>query len=176
MYAFKFVDLVRAKTPKVTYYTDKAKCLLMENLVDFEACFFEGKYFIKYYFNPLIASVLGGKVTQSTAEGITIIDNSGMRMTAKHPSEFENLPGSIELLWTHSEEARNQCILLERTLAKLPGNCNFPIIVGRRPSTTTSVGKENQSQAIMVRIYKFITYPKMHVVNFSRHLRFRLVV
>lgn len=41
-YAAKFVDLVRAKTPKVTYYTDKAKCLLMENLTDFEACFHEG--------------------------------------------------------------------------------------------------------------------------------------
>lgn len=43
MYAFKFVELVRAKTPKVTYYSDKAKCLLMENLVDFELCFYEGK-------------------------------------------------------------------------------------------------------------------------------------
>lgn len=44
-YAAKFVDLVRAKTPKVTFYTDKAKCLLMENLTDFEACFHEGKLF-----------------------------------------------------------------------------------------------------------------------------------
>lgn len=42
-YAAKFVDLVRAKTPKVTYYTDKAKCFLMENLTDFEACFYDGK-------------------------------------------------------------------------------------------------------------------------------------
>lgn len=44
-YAAKFVDLVRAKTPKVTYHTDKAKCLLMENLTDFEACFHEGGFF-----------------------------------------------------------------------------------------------------------------------------------
>lgn len=43
MYAFKFVELVRAKTPKVTFYSDKAKCLLMENLVDFEVCFYEGE-------------------------------------------------------------------------------------------------------------------------------------
>lgn len=42
-YAAKFVELVKAKTPKITYYTDKAKCLLMENLTDFEACFHEGK-------------------------------------------------------------------------------------------------------------------------------------
>lgn len=41
-YAAKFIDLVRAKTPKVTYYTDKAKCFLMESLSDFEACFFDG--------------------------------------------------------------------------------------------------------------------------------------
>lgn len=41
-YASKFIDLVRAKTPKVTYYTDKAKCFLMENLTDFEVCFYDG--------------------------------------------------------------------------------------------------------------------------------------
>lgn len=41
-YASKFIDLVRAKTPKVTYYTDKAKCFLMESLTDFEACFYDG--------------------------------------------------------------------------------------------------------------------------------------
>lgn len=46
VYAAKFVDLVKAKTPKITYYTDKAKCLLMENLTDFEACFHEGKKYI----------------------------------------------------------------------------------------------------------------------------------
>lgn len=41
-YASKFIDLVRAKTPKVTYYTDKAKCFLMESLTDFEVCFYDG--------------------------------------------------------------------------------------------------------------------------------------
>lgn len=43
MYAARFVDLVRAKTPKVTYYSPKTKFQLMENLVDYEACFYEGK-------------------------------------------------------------------------------------------------------------------------------------
>jgi polo-like kinase 4 len=39
------VNLVKAKTPKVTFYSDKAKCLLMENGpdADFEVCFYEGK-------------------------------------------------------------------------------------------------------------------------------------
>lgn len=134
MYAYKFVDLIRAKTPKVTYYTDKAKCLLMENLVDFEACFFEG-----------------GKVTQSTAEGITIIDSSGMKYTTNDHNECDNLPPTMELLWSYSQDARNQCVLLECTLSKLPGSNNFPIIVGRRPISAQAC-KENQSQAVMVNI------------------------
>ncbi|KAJ8934369.1 hypothetical protein NQ314_013410 [Rhamnusium bicolor] len=42
MYAFKFVDLVRAKTPKVTYYTDKAKILrlLFQLTVQLQALLF----------------------------------------------------------------------------------------------------------------------------------------
>lgn len=43
MYAARFVDLVRAKTPKVTYYSPKTKFQLMENLVDYEASFYDGK-------------------------------------------------------------------------------------------------------------------------------------
>lgn len=132
MYAYKFVDLIRAKTPKVTYYTDKAKCLLMENLVDFEACFFEG-----------------GKVTRSTADGITIIDSTGTKYTTRDENDCENLPAPIEWLWSYSQESRNQCTLLERTLSNLPGNNNFPIIVGRRPISSQN-GKENRTQTIMV--------------------------
>lgn len=45
IYFFRFVNLLRAKTPKVTFYSEKAKCLLMENDPDpdFEVCFYEGK-------------------------------------------------------------------------------------------------------------------------------------
>lgn len=45
IYRFRFVNLLRAKTPKVTFYSEKAKCLLMENDPDpdFEVCFYEGK-------------------------------------------------------------------------------------------------------------------------------------
>lgn len=42
LYAVRFVDLVRAKTPKVTYYSPKSKFQLMENLKDYEASFYEG--------------------------------------------------------------------------------------------------------------------------------------
>nr|XP_022919763.1 serine/threonine-protein kinase PLK4 [Onthophagus taurus] len=133
MYAFKFVELVRAKTPKVTYYTDKAKCLLMENLVDFEACFYEG-----------------GKVTSSSNEGVTIIDSVGTRLNFKSNDQTD-LPTSLNLLWIHAQEAKNHCCLLERTLNELPGQKNFPIIVGRRPNSNLNgtPGKENRTQPLM---------------------------
>lgn len=45
-YAAKFVQLVRTKTPKVTFYTRYAKCMLMENSppADVEICFYDGMY------------------------------------------------------------------------------------------------------------------------------------
>lgn len=46
MYAARFVGLVRAKTPKVTLYSGRAKCILMENGPDpdFEAAFYRGEW------------------------------------------------------------------------------------------------------------------------------------
>ena len=35
--------MVKSKTPKVTYFSDQAKCMLMESEDDFEAVFYSGK-------------------------------------------------------------------------------------------------------------------------------------
>ncbi|XP_028139064.2 serine/threonine-protein kinase PLK4 [Diabrotica virgifera virgifera] len=126
-YAVTFVDLVKAKTPKVTYYTDKAKCFLMENLYDFEACFYDG-----------------GKVTKAITGGITIIDASGNKFHDKTEPSLKSslLNGTLEFLWSHSQQSFDYCVLLEKTLSTLP-RPSFPIIVGRKPNSTGSVGKEN---------------------------------
>uniref|UniRef100_A0A182MRM6 Serine/threonine-protein kinase PLK4 n=1 Tax=Anopheles culicifacies TaxID=139723 RepID=A0A182MRM6_9DIPT len=42
VYAARFVNMVKAKTPKVTLYSDKAKCQLMETMRDFEVIFYDG--------------------------------------------------------------------------------------------------------------------------------------
>ena len=49
--SYRFVKLVRSKTPKVTLYTQRAKCMLMENgpNADFEAVFYDGKF--RYFQN-----------------------------------------------------------------------------------------------------------------------------
>lgn len=44
LYAARFVQMVKAKTPKITYYSEKAKCQLMETLEDYEASFYTGKW------------------------------------------------------------------------------------------------------------------------------------
>lgn len=129
-YAKKFVELVRAKTPKVTYYTDKAKCFLMENLTDFEVCFYDG-----------------GKVTRSATEGITINDASGNTYEFVSQTDLTNLSGTLDLMWMHSQDSFDYCILLEKTLSTLP-RPSFPVIIGRKPSSMNPFGKENQTQTI----------------------------
>lgn len=42
--AANFVDLIKAKTPKVTLYTKDLRCNLMENGTDFEGSFYNGNY------------------------------------------------------------------------------------------------------------------------------------
>ena len=97
--------------------------------------------------------VVGGKVTQSTSNGITLINNEGTRLTLKDESESSSLPAPLELLWRHAQDARAHCLLIERTLRQLPGQRNFPVIIGRRPTTATT-GKENQTQNVIVLLIK----------------------
>jgi polo-like kinase 4 len=42
MYAHRFIQMVRAKTPKVTFYSEQAKCQLMESLEDYEMILYKG--------------------------------------------------------------------------------------------------------------------------------------
>ncbi|PNF27102.1 hypothetical protein B7P43_G08540 [Cryptotermes secundus] len=132
VYASRFVNLVKAKTPKVTFYSDKAKCLLMENDPDpdFEACFYEG-----------------GKITKVSGECIKIIDSSGHSTTLKDETCEHSLSSSARLLWDHFRQCYHHCKLLECHLTQISnkvavkGANYFPIIVGKRPSVFG--GKEN---------------------------------
>lgn len=56
------MKLVRSKTPKVTIYTSKAKCMLMENSPnhDFETVFYDGRYWVHllYIFSKICIFVV----------------------------------------------------------------------------------------------------------------------
>ncbi|XP_046395457.1 serine/threonine-protein kinase PLK4 [Ischnura elegans] len=119
LYASRFVCLVKAKTPKVTFYSEKAKCLLMENSPDpdFEVCFYEG-----------------GKVVKSGDE-VKVLDSSG-RSTSFKLNQKDYLPIEVSIMWRHFEQCYKHCTSMEKNLSDLTtldGEQCFPIIVGRRP-------------------------------------------
>lgn len=142
-YAVRFVNLVRAKTPKVTLYSEKAKSHLMENVPnpDFESCFYDG-----------------GKVSR-TSEGIRLIDQEGRNNLVISQEHAQSLSAASKLLWDHFLLCYHHCLMLERCLSRLGNSsshassgtrCVFPVIVGRRPniSSTTLQGKENMANMI----------------------------
>lgn len=130
LYAHRFVKLVQAKTPKITLYTQRAKCLFMENGLepDCEVTFYNGI-----------------KIVRENSV-VKITDNSGEKfLEAAVPSHLENYNA-------HYSECYKHCQLVESSLASLEritGDPCFPVIVGRRPNTALSdapyQGKENVS-------------------------------
>ncbi|OXU23422.1 hypothetical protein TSAR_006105 [Trichomalopsis sarcophagae] len=133
LYAARFVSLVRAKTPKITLYTAKAKCLFMENgpQPDCEMLFYDGVKVLR-------------------ADGaIKTIEKSGQTYL-----ETE-VPQQLEEYYDHYTDCYKRCMLLESSLTSLEaatGHSYFPAIIGRKPvvplndSATLLQGKENISR------------------------------
>ncbi|XP_074848040.1 serine/threonine-protein kinase PLK4 isoform X5 [Carettochelys insculpta] len=124
-YAAKFVQLVRSKTPKVTFYTRYAKCMLMENspVADVEVCFYDG-----------------AKIHKTA--GITrVIEKSGKSYTLKEESEI-SLKKEIQIYMDHANEGHRICLALEAAVLEEEKRSEstpfFPIIVGRKPGNTES--------------------------------------
>ncbi|XP_055856439.1 serine/threonine-protein kinase PLK4 [Episyrphus balteatus] len=113
IYAYRFVSLVKGKTPKITYYSSQAKCQLMESMVDFEACFYNG-----------------AKIGKSS-NTLKFVDQNGRTLT-----EAANmLPTAMQCLHQHFEESLKHCHAISNALELVQGNGSlcFPAIIGRRP-------------------------------------------
>lgn len=96
------------------------------------------------YFNCNLLHIVGGKISQSSTEGIILIDENGIRTILKESFQCNNLTGSLQLMWTHAQDAKNHCLNLEKLLSSMEGSNNFPIIIGRRPVVlNTTQDKEN---------------------------------
>ncbi|KAG8592793.1 hypothetical protein GDO81_000627 [Engystomops pustulosus] len=125
-YASKFIQLVRSKTPKVTYYTKYAKCMLMENYpnADVEVCFYDGAKIHK------------------TIDFTRVIEKSGKSYTLKDGSRVGGLNDEIKCYVDHANESRQICLSLESAInieEKKGNNISlFPITFGRRPVGTDS--------------------------------------
>ncbi|XP_053317337.1 serine/threonine-protein kinase PLK4 isoform X2 [Spea bombifrons] len=125
-YACKFIQLVRSKTPKVTYYTRYAKCMLMENSpnADVEVCFYDGAKIHK------------------TADMTRVIEKSGKSYTIKEGSLATVLSDEAQSYVDHANESHRLCLSLESTITveeKKGENVSlFPITFGRKPTSTES--------------------------------------
>ncbi|XP_068228277.1 serine/threonine-protein kinase PLK4 [Palaemon carinicauda] len=119
IYAARFVKVVRAKTPKITYYSEQAKGMLMENSPDpdFEALFYSGLKIIS----------CGNDLTVSDVHGTKSIPRA---------SAPDSLQESQRSLYLHFKEVRDHCLYIERVLTEVMEktglNC-FPLIMGRKP-------------------------------------------
>ncbi|NP_001083146.1 serine/threonine-protein kinase PLK4 [Xenopus laevis] len=124
-YAAKFIKLVRSKTPKVTYYTRYAKCMLMENspTADVEVCFYDGAKIHK------------------TSDVIRVIEKSGRSYTLEG-SRLSTLSDEVRSYLDHANESHCVCLSLEsaiNTEEKKGENISlFPITFGRRPALAES--------------------------------------
>ncbi|KAG1696979.1 Protein furry -like [Nymphon striatum] len=141
-YAARFVKLVKAKTPKITFYNDQSKCMLMENSPqsDFESSFYSG-----------------AKVILSS-NTVKVMDNEGRITTldTTHPTQLQGLVGETKQLYELFNQNYSHCLRLEKLLENMSETTDqlcFPIIVGRKPSLgpstlpSPSQDKENVSAA-----------------------------
>ncbi|XP_054546399.1 serine/threonine-protein kinase PLK4 isoform X2 [Talpa occidentalis] len=125
-YASRFVQLVRSKSPKITYFTRYAKCVLMENSpgADFEVWFYDG-----------------AKIHKSQ-DLIQVIERTGKSYTLKGESEAQRLQEEVKVYLHHALESHRVCVGLESVIAEEERRSGsspfFPIIIGRKPGGTAS--------------------------------------
>lgn len=116
-YAAQFVKLIASKTAKVVFYSNTAKCLLMEDGKAFEANFYNGS------------------IVSSTGNGDIKIVVNGKQ---KSFSRLECLDEVDEILYAQFKKYYEHCCLVEKTLSTLDTSANsgvavFPVTLGRRP-------------------------------------------
>ncbi|KOB74646.1 Polo-like kinase 4 [Operophtera brumata] len=114
LYASRFVDLVKAKTPKITLYSSLAKCQLMENGTDIDLFFYGGE-----------------KVTFTATEGLRAIDKN-----LKTHHNFSTAP-ELKNITDHFEECSNRMKRIQMALSCISDEC-FPLIIGKRPIQAAS--------------------------------------
>ncbi|CAK1581877.1 unnamed protein product [Parnassius mnemosyne] len=139
LYASRFVDLVKAKTPKITLYSPMAKCQLMENGTDIDLFFYSGE-----------------KVTFTSTEGMKVID--------KNLKTHHNLSAVPELkhLTDHFEECSNRIKRIQSALSCIPDEC-FPLIIGKRP-----VQNLNMATCVSESASKSYNTPAFNIGSFHR--------
>nr|CAG4640740.1 EOG090X03P9 [Eulimnadia texana] len=149
LYAERFVGLVKAKSPKITFYSNEAKCLLMENSPnpDFEANFFSG-----------------GKIVK-TRTGYTITEPTGCTSNVPLDESYFSSSERLQEMFKHFKECHSHCSNLEAVLESL-SRANktfacFPVTIGKRPQVSavskSTPDKENRTVQVLSGLPSFET-------------------
>ncbi|XP_039263219.2 serine/threonine-protein kinase PLK4-like isoform X2 [Styela clava] len=143
-YLAKFVTLVRSKTPKVTLFTSKAKCMLMENdpNADLEVCFYDGSKIHQTKGKTKIIDSTGRLMTldsQSTASSSSIYSDC----------DVGKLPIELQDMVRHAMQVRQKCLNLESAINIMEStdktSSYFPITVSRRPAHVANTNANKAS-------------------------------
>lgn len=122
VYGYKFVQMVKAKTPKLTIYSPRAKFQMMETVEDFE-CFF---------YNEV-------KILKTTIDGTRVYNHGCLVMDSE-------MSPSLRDDWNHFQECVQQCLKIHEALTSIHfSNICFPIIMGRRPQQPPCLTMKKQS-------------------------------
>lgn len=131
-YAEKFVRLVKMKTPKITFYSSRAKCSLMENKPsNFEVNFYSGS-----------------RVSIAETE-CKIVSKDGHTFKVNEQESESELNNPEKDLLVHSRTCLKHCQLLEHAVEQLEKSLEgsgtyFPLIVGRRPTLKKDEGGDKK--------------------------------
>lgn len=140
LYAARFVEMVKAKTPKVTWYSPRAKCQLMETLQDFEMQFYKG-----------------GSVSLSKGIEVKIVDEVGRSVTVQEAYPSSGLSETMQNMFKYYRECLDCVLQLEKTLTNIDPVRMFPSINGRKPNPNSLVQSPRQTQS------ELLTPPKTPV-------------
>ncbi|KAJ8281471.1 hypothetical protein GJAV_G00068070 [Gymnothorax javanicus] len=135
LYASKFVQLVRSKTPKVTLYTKHGKCVLMENCCFMPTVARPGSVFL------CLAVTVAEHCAKAhrTAELVRVAESSGKSFTVKGEVGLNGLNPSSRVYIQLTDEGHRMCLAIEAAISaeeQRMGSATafFPITVGRRPT------------------------------------------
>lgn len=116
VYGYKFVQMVKAKTPKITYFSTRAKFQVMETLEDFES----------FFYNDV-------KIFKTSLDGIRIYNQGNLVAE-------DDMTSALRDDWNHFQECIQHCLNLNQVLSSInASNACFPITVGRRPLTNRPI-------------------------------------
>ncbi|VDN97225.1 unnamed protein product [Rodentolepis nana] len=129
----RFISMAKMHTPKVTLYTSRAKCILMERVEP------QAEFELELLADGSRVTCLGGE----HAGNVQVISPVNGTFTVNQKQPTDNLPSCIRDLITYAEKCRRRCIEIESSLEKFSRDVSpldpestspFPVIIGRRPN------------------------------------------